>query len=115
LSGLMSCGSNGEAPYLSRIERRRIIETVMDEVNGKVQVIAGTGSPSTRETIQFTQDAKDLGADAALVVTPFYFTPSDRELYKHYSAVVEAVDLPIILYSVPKFTGFHLNTSVIVR
>jgi 4-hydroxy-tetrahydrodipicolinate synthase len=115
VSGLVSCGSNGEAPYLSRDERQRIVKIVLDEVNGQIPVIAGTGSISTRETIQFTRDAKDLGVDAALIVTPFYFTPSNRELYEHYRAVLESVDLPIILYSVPKFTGFHLNLSVIVQ
>ncbi|MEM3071937.1 MAG: 4-hydroxy-tetrahydrodipicolinate synthase [Candidatus Bathyarchaeia archaeon] len=115
VSGLVSCGSNGEAPYLSRDERRRVISVVLDEVDGQTPVIAGTGSISTRETIQLTRDAKDLGVDAALVVTPFYFTPSNRELYEHYRAILEAVDLPIILYSVPKFTSFHLDLSVIVR
>jgi len=113
VSGLLSCGSNGEAQYLSREERRKVIETVADEANGKVLVIAGTGSMSTRETIQFTKDAKDLGVDAALVVTPYYFKLSSREMYEHYKAILETVDLPIILYSVPKFTGYDLDTTVI--
>ncbi|MDH5482098.1 MAG: 4-hydroxy-tetrahydrodipicolinate synthase [Candidatus Bathyarchaeota archaeon] len=113
VSGLVPCGSNGEAPYLSREERMRVIKIVIDEVNGKVPVIAGTGSMSTRETILFTKDAKDLGADAALVVTPFYFKLSNREVREHYSALFEAVDLSVILYSVPKFTGFSLEPSVI--
>jgi len=113
VSGLVSCGSNGEAPYLSREERRKVIETVADEASGKVQVIAGTGSMGTRETIQFTKDAKDLGVDAALVVTPYYFKLSGREMYEHYKAILEAVDLPVILYSVPKFTGYDLDTTVI--
>jgi len=112
-SGLVTCGSNGEAPYLSREERRKVIETVIDEVNEKVPVIAGTGSMSTRETILFTKDAKDLGVDAALVVTPFYFKLSSREISDHYRALLESVDLPIILYSVPKFTGFSLELAVI--
>ncbi|MGQ9743780.1 MAG: 4-hydroxy-tetrahydrodipicolinate synthase [Candidatus Bathycorpusculaceae bacterium] len=113
VSGLMPCGSNGEAPYLSREERRKVIEIVMDEAGGKVRVVAGTGSMSTRETILFTKDAKELGVDAALVVTPFYFKLSNRELIAHYRAVLEAVDLPIVLYSVPKFTGFSLEPTVI--
>jgi 4-hydroxy-tetrahydrodipicolinate synthase len=115
VSGLIPCGSNGEAPYLSREERKMVIQTVLDEVKGKILIIVGTGSMSTRETIQFTKDAKDLGADAALIVTPFYFKLSNMELFEHYSAVVEAVDLPVVLYSVPKFTGLHLSTSVIAR
>jgi len=115
VSGLVPCGSNGEAPYLSREERKQVIETVIDEVNGKVPVIAGTGSMSTRETISLTKDAKDLGADAALVVTPFYFKLSNKEIYEHYKVVIEAVDMPIIIYNVPKFTGFSLDPSVIFQ
>jgi 4-hydroxy-tetrahydrodipicolinate synthase len=113
VSGLVPCGSNGEAPYLSREERRKVIEIVMEEAGSKVGVVAGTGSMSTRETILFTRDAKALGVDAALVVTPFYFKLSSRELIMHYKAVLEAVDLPIVLYSVPKFTGFSLDPTVI--
>jgi 4-hydroxy-tetrahydrodipicolinate synthase len=113
VSGLVPCGSNGEAPYLSREERRKIIEAVVDEVNGKVPVVAGTGSMSTRETILFTEDAKDLGADAALVVTPYYFKLSSREMHEHYKTLCEAADLPIVLYSVPKFTGYSLEPALI--
>lgn len=113
VSGLLPCGSNGEAPYLSRQERRRVIETVVDEVNGKVPVIAGTGSMSTKETIMFTKDAKDLGVDAVLIVTPFYFKLTNREIHEHYRTVLEKVDVPIVLYSVPKFTGFSLEPDLI--
>jgi len=113
VSGLMPCGSNGEAPYLSREERKKIIKIVVDEVNGKVPVVAGTGSMSTKETILFTKDAKDLGADAALVVTSYYFKLSSREMHEHYKTLCEAVDLPIVLYSVPKFTGYSLEPALI--
>ena len=115
VSGLVPCGSNGEAPYLNREERKRIIEIVMEEAGSKVRVIAGTGSLSTKETILFTRDAKELGVDAALVVTPFYFKLSNRELIAHYKAVLGAVDIPIVLYSVPKFTGFSLEPTVIAQ
>ena len=115
VSGLVTCGSNGEAPYLSREERRKVIETVLDEVNDRVPVIAGTGGMSTRETIQLTKDAEDLGVGAAMVVTPFYFRYSDEEIYQHYKAVAEATDLPILLYNVPKFTGFSLKPSVVEK
>jgi 4-hydroxy-tetrahydrodipicolinate synthase len=115
VSGLVPCGSNGEAPYLSREERMKVIKTVVDEVNGKVVVIAGTGSMSTRETIRFTKDAKNLGVDATLVVTPFYFKLSNREIYEHYKTLLNAVDLPIVLYSVPKFTGVSLEPTVIAQ
>lgn len=113
LSGLVPCGSNGEAPYLTREERKNVIEIVLDEVKGKVPVIAGTGSMSTRETILFTKDAKDLGVDAALVVTPFYFKLSNKEICEHFKTVLKAVDLPIVLYSVPKFTGISLEPNSI--
>jgi len=113
VSGLVPCGSNGEAPYLSREERMKVIKTVVEEVNGKIPVVAGTGSMSTQETIMFTKDAKDLGVDAGLVVTPFYFKLTNREIYEHYRTVLEAVDLPIILYNVPKFTGFSLEPIVV--
>jgi 4-hydroxy-tetrahydrodipicolinate synthase len=113
VSGLVPCGSNGEAPYLSREERIRVIKTVMDEVRGKILVIAGTGSMSTEETITFSKDAKDLGVDAALIVTPFYFKPSNREMMQHYETISETVDLPIVVYNVPKFTGYSLEATVI--
>ncbi|MEM3640883.1 MAG: dihydrodipicolinate synthase family protein [Candidatus Bathyarchaeia archaeon] len=113
ISGLVPCGSNGEAPYLSREERKKVVETVVDEVNGKVHVIAGTGSTSTWETIQFTKDAKDLGVDGVLIVTPYYFKLSRKEIYEHYRTVLETVDIPVILYSVPKFTGYSLEPLLI--
>ncbi len=113
VSGLVPCGSNGEAPYLSRQERMKVIETVMDEANGKVPVIAGTGSMSTQETITFTKDAADLGADAALVVTPFYFKLSNKEIHEHYRTLSENVDIPIVVYNVPKFTGVSLEPTLI--
>jgi 4-hydroxy-tetrahydrodipicolinate synthase len=115
VSGLVPCGSNGEAPYLSRQERKKVIETVMDEVKGKVPVIAGTGSMSTQETIAFTKDAADLDVDAALVVTPFYFKLSNKEIYEHYQTVSENVDIPIVIYNVPKFTGHSLEPTFIHR
>jgi 4-hydroxy-tetrahydrodipicolinate synthase len=115
VNGLMPCGSNGEAPYLTWEERQKIIATVLEESKTSVTVVAGTGAPSTWETIQLTKDAADLGVDAAVVVTPYYFRLSNHEIISHYKAVLEAVDLPIILYSVPKFTGIALEPSVIAE
>jgi len=115
VSGLVPCGSNGEAPYLSRRERRIVIKTVVEEVNEKIPVIAGTGGMSTKQTIAFTKDAENLGVDAALIVTPFYFKLSNREIYEHYKTVLEAVDLSVVLYNVPKFTGVSLELTVISR
>ncbi len=113
VSGFVPCGSNGEAPYLNRQERMKVIETVVDEVNGKAPVIAETGSMSTKETIEFTKDAEALGADAALIVTPFYFKPANREMQEHYRLISEAVDIPIVVYNVPIFTGLMLEVAFI--
>jgi 4-hydroxy-tetrahydrodipicolinate synthase len=115
VSGLVPCGSNGEAPYLSRQERIRVIKTVVDEANGKALVIPGTGSMSTQETVKFTADATDLGVDAVLIVTPFYFKLSNREIQEHYLYVSERVDIPIVVYNVPKFTGISLEPAAIQK
>jgi len=113
--GLVPCGSNGEAPYLSREERKKVIEIVVEEANGKIPVIAGTGCMSTKETIALTKDAEDVGATAALIVTPFYFRLSNREIIEHFKEISESVDIPIVLYNVPKFTGVNLEPSVIAQ
>jgi len=114
-AGLVSCASNGEGPYMTKEERRRVLQLVIEEVNGKVPVIAGTGAPSTRETIFLTRDAKDVGADAVLIVSPYYFKPDSKELFEHYSSVISSTDIPVIVYNVPKFTGYNLDPNVIVR
>ena len=115
VSGIVPCGSTGEAPYLSREERRRVIELVVDQVNGRGRVVAGTGVTGTRETITLTRDALEAGADAALVVTPFYFKLSEEEVFKHYATLLDAVDLPILIYNVPKFTGYSIPPTLIER
>ncbi len=115
VGGLVPCGSNGEAPYMDREDRSKVIKIVVDQSNGKVPVIAGTGSLSSEETIRLTKDAKDAGADAALIITPFYYKLSDQELFEHYRAIVESVDISIILYNVPKFTGFNLEPRVAAK
>jgi len=115
LAGLVTLGSNGEFPYLNGEEKRKVVETVIDQVNSRVKVIVGTGAPSTRETILMSKEAFDLGADAIIVVTPYYFKVSDDELFHHYSEVLSKVDAPIILYDVPKFTGYSMGVSVVER
>jgi len=115
VGGLVPCGSNGEAPYMDREDRSKVIRIVVDQSNGKVPVIAGTGSLSSEETICLTSDAKDAGADAALIITPFYYKLSDLELFEHYRKIVESVDIPVILYNVPKFTGFNLEPRVAAK
>ena len=115
VSGLVVNASTGEAPYLSREERKTLLKLVIDGVDGRARVIAGTGAMGTRETIELTRDASDLGADAVLVVTPFFFKPSEEELFQHFAALLASVDMPVILYNVPKFTGYSIKPRVIER
>lgn len=115
VSGIVANASTGEAPYLSREEKRRVIEFMVERVDGRVRVFAGTGAMGTRETIILTSDAQGAGAEAALVTTPFFFKPSDDEIYGHYTDLMSAVDLPVILYNVPKFTGYSINPVVVAQ
>ncbi len=98
---LVPCGTTGESPTLSHEEHRRVVEICIEETAGRVPVIAGTGSNSTAECIELTQHAKDAGADAALIVTPYYNKPTQAGLHAHYKAVNDAVDIPIIIYNIP--------------
>ncbi len=106
VDGLVAAGTTGEFVYLSPEERKRVIEIAVEEAGGKVPVIAGTGAASTRETLELTRFAKEVGADAALVVTPFYLKPTFNEIYDHYRAV-NKVGIPIIIYNIPQCAGTH--------
>jgi len=108
VSGLVPSGTTGEFAYLATEKRQRAIEIALDEAGGSVPVIAGTGCPSTRETIALTRWAKNAGAQAALVVAPYYLKPTYNEIYEHYEAVNE-VGLPIILYNIPQCAGTHFK------
>ena len=103
---IVPCGSNSEAPLLTREERAAVIETVADAADGPV--LAGTGAEGTRETVALTEDAAAAGADAALVVTPYYFDHSPEALARHYRAVADECPVPVCLYSVPAYTGTAL-------
>lgn len=103
--GIVPCGTTGESATMSHDEHQRVVELTIKTVNGRVPVIAGSGSNSTSETITLTMHAKEAGADGALVITPYYNKPSQEGLYLHFKAVAEAVDIPIILYNVPSRTG----------
>ncbi len=115
VSGLVPCGSNGESINLRLEEKKEIFDLVVDEVNGRIPVLAGTGSSSTDETILLSKYAADVGVDALLVVTPFYFPVSQENLYEHYRSLVEEVDHPVVLYDVPKFTGVTISPSTVER
>ncbi len=98
---IVPVGTTGESPTLSHDEHKRVVEITVDAVGGRIPVIAGTGSNSTAEAIDFTEHAKKAGADAALVVTPYYNKPTQDGLYAHYKAIAEAVDIPVIIYNIP--------------
>ncbi len=113
--GLFPVGTNGEAYILSMQEKEAILETVIDQVKGRVPVYAGTGCISTAETIRMSKLAQKLGADALSVVTPFFAAASQKELYDHYTSVAKAVDLPIILYNIPPRTGNKLLPETVQK
>ena len=106
VTGFVPCGTTGEFMYMSEKEKRNLLDITIDEVGGRKPVIAGTGCPSTKETVELTQYAKDVGAKAALIVSPFYFKPSYNELYGHYERLNE-LDFPLIMYNIPQCTGVH--------
>lgn len=111
--GVVPCGTTGEFVNMTNEEKRRVIKIVIDEVNGRVPVIAGTGASGTDETVEMTRYAKDAGATAALIVTPFYLKPADRGIYEHYYTIANEVDMPIILYNIPQCTGLDLPWQMV--
>ena len=114
-NGIVPCGTTGESATLSYEEHNRVIELTVDIVKRRVPVIAGTGSNSTDEAIALTRHAKHAGADAALLITPYYNKPTQEGLYRHYKAVAEAVDLPLVLYNIPGRTGVNMLPATIAR
>ena len=106
VDGVLAAGTTGEFTYLDAEERKRVIEVTVHEVAGRVRVLAGTGCPSTRETVAMTEFARDAGADAALVVAPYYHKVSFNEVYDHYRAL-DRLGFPIILYNIPQCAGTH--------
>jgi len=108
ISGLVACGTTGEASSLSMGEHIEVIRFAVERVGGRVPVVAGTGSNSTREAVELTQGARDAGADAALSVTPYYNRPQPNGLIVHYRAVA-AIGLPVVLYNIPSRTGLGLT------
>lgn len=113
--GLVPVGTTGESPTLSHDEHRRVIAMTVEVANGRVPVIAGTGSNSTEEAIGLTRYAKQAGAQAALVVTPYYNKPTQEGLYQHYKAIHDAADLPIIIYNIPARSVVDMSVSTMAR
>ncbi len=118
VDGLVPVGTTGESPTLSHEEHRRVIEQVVkaaSEQPRKVPVVAGTGSNSTEEATALTRHAKQVGAVAALMVNPYYNKPTQEGLYRHFMAVADAVDLPIVLYNIPGRTGVTMTPQTVAR
>jgi 4-hydroxy-tetrahydrodipicolinate synthase len=113
--GIVPCGTTGESATLSHEEHDRVVEICIEAVKKRVPVIAGTGSNSTREAIRLTKHAYEAGADAALMVTPYYNRPTPEGQYQHYKAVAEAVPIPIFPYNVPSRTGTNMLPETLAR
>ena len=115
VKALVPVGTTGEGSTLSHEEHRRVVELCVATAAGRVPVIAGAGSNSTEEAIGLVRHAKEVGADAALVVTPYYNRPSQEGLYRHFAAINDAVDLPVVLYNVPARTSVDISTETVAR
>ena len=113
--GIVPVGTTGESPTLNEAEHKRVIEIAIDEAKGKVPVIAGTGSNSTEEALEYTQHAKQAGADAALIVVPYYNKPTQDGLYAHFKTIADAVDIPIFVYNVPGRTVTNITVETLAR
>ncbi|HLJ52906.1 MAG TPA: 4-hydroxy-tetrahydrodipicolinate synthase [Rhizomicrobium sp.] len=113
--GLVPCGTTGESPTLSHEEHMRVVEVCVEEANGRVPVIAGAGSNATEEAIALTRHAKKVGADAVLSVTGYYNKPSQEGIYRHFAAIAEAVDIPILLYNIPGRAIVDISVETMAR
>lgn len=115
VKGLLFLGTTGEAPSISMEEREEIIRFAVEKVRKRVPVVVGTGTNSTEKTIHMTKQAEELGADCALVVTPYYNKPVQEGLYQHYAAIAKSTSIPIIIYNVPSRTGVNILPETVVR
>ena len=113
--GLVPCGTTGESPTLSHDEHMAIVERCVQIVKGRIQVIAGSGSNSTKEAIALTAHAKSVGADGALIVTPYYNKPSQDGMYQHFKAINDAVSIPVLLYNIPGRSIVDMNVETMAR
>jgi 4-hydroxy-tetrahydrodipicolinate synthase len=116
IDGLVPVGTTGESPTLTPEEHEKVIDITVEEAKkARKKVIAGAGSNSTAEAIRYTKHAKDIGADAALVIVPYYNKPTQEGIYQHFKAVAEAVDIPIVVYNVPSRTGKNVDADTVIR
>jgi 4-hydroxy-tetrahydrodipicolinate synthase len=114
-NGLVPAGTTGESPTLSHEEHQQVIELCIKETKGSIPVIAGTGSNSTKEAISLTKHAEKVGANAALVVTPYYNKPTQEGLYQHYKAINDSCDIPIIIYNIPSRSVIDMSVDTMAR
>ncbi len=115
VSGIVPCGTTGESPTLSWEEHKDVVKTTIEYVNKRCSVIAGAGSNNTAEAVSAAKYAKDAGADAVLVITPYYNKPTQQGLYQHFKAVAQEADIPVVLYNVPGRTGVNLKPSTVKK
>jgi 4-hydroxy-tetrahydrodipicolinate synthase len=115
IHGIVTSGTTGESATLSYEEHEKVTEVVVAQAKGRVPIIAGTGSNSTWEAIKLTRHAKEAGANAALLITPYYNRPTQEGLYRHFEAVAKAVEIPIVVYNVPSRTGVNLMPETVGR
>lgn len=115
IDGIVPVGTTGESPTLDHNEHQRVIETAVETAAGRVKVVAGTGSNATSEALDLTRHAAAVGADAALMVNPYYNKPTQEGLYRHFMTVADAVDLPIVLYNIPGRTGITMSAATVAR
>ena len=115
IEGLVPVGTTGESPTLTPEEHELVINITVEEAKGKATVIAGTGSNNTLEAIHYTKFAEEAGADAALIITPYYNKPTQEGLYQHYKKIAEETKIPIVIYNVPSRTGKNIDASTIIR
>ncbi len=115
ISGLVPVGTTGESPTLNHEEHDKVIEAVIEKTAGRVPVIAGTGSNSTEEAIRLTKHAKEAGADYSLQVAPYYNKPSQEGFYRHFMAIADAVELPMVVYNIPGRAGKNIENSTMLK
>ncbi|MBA2860708.1 4-hydroxy-tetrahydrodipicolinate synthase [Methanococcus maripaludis] len=113
VSGVIPVGTTGESPTLTPLEHEKVVEKVVEFVNGRVEVIAGTGSNSTSEALEFSQYAEDVGVDGVLLITPYYNKPTQEGLKRHFGEIANSINVPIVLYNVPSRTALNIEPETI--
>src|SRR6188768_916983 len=114
-NGVVPVGTTGESPTLSHDEHNRVVEWCVDQADGRVPVVAGAGSNSTKEAIELSKHAEKAGADAVLIVTPYYNKPTQEGLYQHYKAINDAIGIPIIIYNIPGRSIIDMSVDTMAR